>query len=107
MNASDLRERIAIERMARIDDGSGGYTEQWATVASVAAQVLPTGGREVLTGGSMAGIQGWKVTIRHRPDLSPADRIRWRDKLLNVKSAADPDGKRAWTVAFAESGVAA
>lgn len=106
IGAGDLRERVALQVLSMADDGHGGQIEEWLPVMPLWARVLPTGGREVLEGGALVGISAWRVTIRHRPRLGVQHRFVWRGMELNIRSIADPDGKRQWLTAYCEAGVA-
>lgn len=108
LSAGRLRERVTFKTPGSTPDGSGGWTgdpSNYATNPTVWAEVLPTGGREAVIAGMQAGIQAWKVTVRYRSDVESGHLISWRDKTLNIRSAADPDGMRDSLVIFADSGV--
>lgn len=106
LQAGRLRERVTIEAGAHTDDTTGGFDDAWTTLAEVWAEVRPTGGRERLEAGSMRGTQGWRVTIRHRTDVTVLHRLDWRGTKMDIQSVADPDGRREQLVLFCESGVA-
>ena len=109
-DAGALNERITIERNNQTPDGAGGFTTAWGALGGAVdgkrwAQVLPTGGRETLLNEALQGVQGFKVTIRYDRTIRADDRIDWRGTLMNIRSAADPDGRKVWTVIFADAGV--
>jgi SPP1 family predicted phage head-tail adaptor len=110
MQAGDLRERATLQRLADADDGRGGQADAWDHVTDLWASILPTNGRESLEAGALTGVQGWRVTLRYRADLDSEagvrHRLAWNGRLLNIRSIADPDGRRQKLVAFCESGVA-
>jgi len=45
-----LRRKISIRRKARVADGQGGWTENWATVATERGRIRPATGREQVAG---------------------------------------------------------
>lgn len=104
IRAGDLSDRVKIERVTMSSDGAGGFTRSWATLATVWASVLPTGGKETLTDVALQGVQGYRVTVRHGLGIQPEDRLTWGSTVMNIRSAADPDGRKTWTVAFADAG---
>lgn len=109
VSIGSMGERIAIERLVMVDDERGGQVEDWQPAGTVWAEVRPTGGRESIEAGALQGVQGWRVTIRHRADLAGQSlflRFLWRGRTMNVKSIEDADGSGRYLVAFAESGVA-
>lgn len=106
MMRGKMRERIAIQAAAHTDDSNAGQLDAWTTIATVYAEVLPTGGDKSLEGGVVVmGQQGWKVRFRYRPGLDITNRFLWGDKPLAIRSIADPDGSKFDLLAFCESGV--
>jgi len=107
LDAGSLNRRVTIEAEQRVANGQGGWITSWEPVATVWAEMIPLRGDEALQANIVRSVQLWKVTIRHRPSVTTAHRLRYRDLTLNIRSAADPDGLRERTVMTAESGVAA
>ena len=104
--AGTLRERVEWQRAAQSADGQGGFARAWTTAMTLNAEVVPVTGRETLIGGALQGVEMWDVVVRYRPAIGVADRLLWRGRTLNIRSAADPDGRRRVTQIAAESGVA-
>ncbi len=103
--AGQFRERITLQRAVSVPDGIGGFTRSWTKLATVWARVVPTLGKEVLLSNGLQGVQAYQVTIRFFADLRPDDRLIWGAKTMNIRSAADPEGRRVETVIFADAGV--
>lgn len=110
--ASRLKDRITIRRAALAKNAStGGQTRSWSTLAeNVAAEVVNQGGREALVANSLQGVSSYRIVIRHRSDLRPADQILFRpygadeDIELNIRSLGDdPFLGRAATQIFADT----
>lgn len=91
-----LRERVTVERMTRTPDGFGGATVSWIEVATCRAEVISFKGREHARDGRAETRAPYRVVTRYREDVTSAMRIRWRDRLLDIQSAIDPDGERRW-----------
>lgn len=89
-----MDQRIELQRLSRIPDGGGGYSEEWATYAEVWAEVRPLSGRERYQAQQVEASANYRIRIYNRDDISPADRILWRGKLLNIRFIADA-GSRA------------
>lgn len=94
MRAGELRHRVRIERLKRIPDGGGGWDEDWVTHAEVWAKVETLSGREYWQAQQVQSEATMRLTMRHRADLLPADRIVYDGQTLNIQHIADPDGRR-------------
>lgn len=111
--ATDLRIaalncRIHIEQPVRVPDGRGGQVKSWEPAASDPnpwAQMIPLRGDEALNQALVEARQLWKVTTRWRDDVTPDNRLVWDGRVLNIRTAEDPDRRRKWLVMTAESGV--
>ena len=103
IGAGDLRDRIEIQRATDVPDGAGGATRTWATFVTVWAKATPTGGKEGLIAGTLQQVQGWRVQMRFRADVTAAERFVLGGRPLNILSIEDPDRRRKWLVAFCEA----
>lgn len=92
--AGQLRHRVMVQEVTRTPDDSGGFTESWATAATVWAHVRASAGRESVERGALAVTQRWVVTMRHRA-LSPADRLLWGARVLEIETI-EPDAVEQW-----------
>lgn len=102
----DLRERIEIQSLDSVGDGAGGYVRSWSTRATVWAQVLPSRpGAEAAIADAVQGVQGYRIKVAFRRDVTMEDRIVWRGAILNVIGAADEAGRRKYTIIHTDSGV--
>jgi SPP1 family predicted phage head-tail adaptor len=88
-----LRERLTLETPVRSDDGGGGATVTWATVADVWGAVRPITGDERLHADAVTGRVTHQVWIRHRADVVPAMRFRTGARILDIVAVLDP-GRR-------------
>lgn len=104
-SAGGLRERITIEAKTLVTDAGGGGAATWSTVATVSAQVTPVKGREGEDAGRLAAMQTFLVVIRYRNDVGPLNRIQWRGRTLNIRSAEDREERRQWLTMECEEGV--
>ena len=91
--ASQLNQRIRIERPSRADDGYGGTSVTWVELASVFAEVKPVFGavheREV--GAQRVSNAGYRILIRARTDVTAAMRIIWKGHVLLIHSLHEGD----------------
>lgn len=107
LNAGELRERVELQKVESVADGAGGSTRQWVTVKRLSARVLPLNGSEQVVTDGLQPVQGFEIIARHQPAVGIDNRLVWRGQALNIRSAVDPTGKRAWTRIIAEAGVIA
>ena len=86
--ASQLRERVRIERPVTTDDEYGGKTVIWEELATVFAQVNPVYAAitERVIGEQREANAGYRVLIRQRTDLTAAMRIVWKSHTLFIHS---------------------
>ena len=100
-----LRSRVTIRRLTIGDDGHGGPTRTWNTLATVAAEVISQNGREAVIAGALQGVSAYRVTIRWRADPPrAADQLRLDDGTdLNIRTCDDTDRRREQLVIFADT----
>lgn len=105
IRAGDLREDVTIQAVTLSSDGAGGSTKAWNdTGRPASAKIEPLNGGEAFRQGMLNATQLYRVTIRWRGDISPANRLMWNGQALNIRTCADPDGRRAALVMTVESG---
>ena len=98
IDIGDLRHRLELIGVGRIDDGFGGFTRADAVQGVVWAAIRPAKVSEIDAAGRLEMQISHVITIRFRPDLLPAQgmRVRWQDAAGRtregyVETAADPD----------------
>lgn len=101
MGAGQYNRKVVIESSTDVANGSGGYTQTWATTATVFANATPIGGTEGIIAGTLQGSQSWRIRMRYR-SLSVKQRLQMDGKQLNIVSVEDPTGQRREIVVFAE-----
>lgn len=87
-----LPETAQVQRATRIDDGMGGFTETWMTVATVACRVGP---RDITPTEQIVGerIQDrvlWTLTLPAGTSVLAADRIMVGSRTFEVVSVLAP-----------------
>lgn len=93
-SASTLRHRVVLQQPVRSDDGGGGATQTWETVAELWAAVLSIGGEERLSADALTGRVTHAVWIRHRPGVTPAMRFQHAGRTLDIRAVIDTGGLR-------------
>ena len=107
-----LKERITVEAKNLVDNGKGGRRRpegepEWkpALPKPIAAEIIPLRGDEALSNAVTRSVQLYRVTVRNRDGITPANRIRWGSIVMNIKSVARSIDRRS-IVMTCESGVA-
>jgi SPP1 family predicted phage head-tail adaptor len=91
LRIGNLRHRITIQQIARIDDGAGGYTETWASAGTVYADVYPLKGQERYDAQQIQANLSHRVTIRYRADVNPSMRLSYGTRTLVIEAVIDPE----------------
>lgn len=105
LDAGRLNRRIQIQMPVRAPNGQGGFTKSWSTPRTLHAEMIPLRGQEALQHNLLHSRQLWRVTIRHRPDVSVECRATFKGEAMNITACEDPDGKREQLVMTCETGV--
>lgn len=84
-----MRHHLTLEAVARSPDGGGGVTESWTSVADVWAAVIPVTGGESVVGEGVSGRITHVVFMRWRADVTPAMRLRFGTRLLDITAVID------------------
>jgi SPP1 family predicted phage head-tail adaptor len=82
----ELDQRVTIQRELRVDDGMGGSTLTWETVATVWAHVRPMSGRELERAQKVGAETMYLVVIHNRSDVDESCTLLWRGKRLNIRT---------------------
>lgn len=122
-NAGMLRERVLCQRKAEALDGLGNPVpggSDWKTQFETRAGFIPKNGGEAVLAGRLAGRQTYIALLRSSErsrSITPEWRIvdaragfkadgKTPVRSFNVRSLADPDGRRQWLELLVEEGVA-
>jgi SPP1 family predicted phage head-tail adaptor len=97
-----LRHRLTLEKPTPIPDGAGGFTIEWASAGTFAADVTPLRGDERRIGEGLSEVATHRIVLRHRDDVEGGDRMRLGERLFRVKSVTDPDEDGRYLVCLAE-----
>lgn len=101
-----LRDRVALKRKEMSPEAEGGHTVVYVPTATVWARVHSLKGRETREAGGRHARVSHSVVMRFRTDVKAGDRIVYRGRPLEVLSADDLNGRRAYlSCACAETSV--
>jgi head-tail adaptor len=98
MDASDLREWIALFLMDTTPDLQGGERASIPAglVADIPAAVRTPTPRVVFGADQRADRVQYVVTIRYEPGVTTAYRVMWRDQLLDITGVKNLDERDTW-----------
>ncbi len=86
-----LRHRIGVYAPSEVRDDVGGTITSWSFQRAVWAMVEPRTISEAVENGRLRVVQSYRITIRHRSDLSHRARVVWQGRTLRVVAVSDPD----------------
>ncbi|HVY13511.1 MAG TPA: phage head closure protein [Alphaproteobacteria bacterium] len=102
----EFRERVSLQQEARTPDTGGGAALSWEEVAQVWAAVEPLSGREDVQAEGVSGRAVYRLRFRCGVEVTPAMRVVWRGKILNIRSLRNVDARDRLMEVTAEEGVA-
>lgn len=85
MESGDLNQRIVIQRKTQTRLPSGGFTEAWASFATVWAKVRPMSGRERYQADQVEAPANYRFTVQRRTDYDESMRIVWGGGTFNIR----------------------
>lgn len=86
-----MKHRIALQAVSQASDSQGGYTETWATYATVWAYVRPVKGYERFQADQLQTPVTHKVTLRYRSDVTTAHQFIYDSRTFVIKEALNID----------------
>lgn len=86
-----MDKRVAIQSRSLASDGQGGFTETWATDATVWAYVRPYRGRERPQAGQTQTPVTHKITTRYRAGVTTKQRLLLDSRAFDVEEVINPD----------------
>lgn len=101
-----LRQRVTIQTLTKTADGIGGWTQSWATLATVWADLFPLSGREIYSQGQVQSPVTHKCVIRYRDDVTTKHRVSYNGNPYNIRAVLNLNERSEWLELHLESGVA-
>ena len=91
-----LTDRVQLRRKEMTGEAEGGFTTLYVPMASVWARVRALSGHRSAEADGRTVEISHSVVLRFRADIGPGDRIVYRGRNLDVVSAGDLNGRRAY-----------
>jgi head-tail adaptor len=98
MDASELRDWIALFLMNAADDGQGGLVETIppGLVYDRPARVETLQPGQITAADQLADRVRYRITIRYDVGITTTYRVYWNDGYLSIVSATNPDQLGQW-----------
>ncbi len=90
----DLNRRLTLQAPVESADGAGGVTRSFADVATLWAQVTPTGARADTAAGSLGALLRYRIVIRARADVTTRHQFVEGDRVYRVVAVRDSADRR-------------
>lgn len=101
MESGKLRHRISIGAPATGQDQYGEPVEGWTPVAEAWAEREDLSGRELFVAQQVAAEITTRFKLRHIAGLTAKQRLLLDGEAYDIKSVADPDGRRRTLIILA------
>lgn len=111
ITASDLRDRVSLEKQEEVDDGYGGVTDQWVVQFERDACILLSKGGETVIASRLQSIQPALIIVRFDAETATIT-ADWRlietrsGTMYNIRTSADMERRGRFITMLCESGVA-
>jgi len=109
ITASDLRDRVSLERQEEVDDGYGGVVGQWVTQFERNACILLSKGGETVIAARLQSIQPALIIVRHDAETATIT-AAWRlietrsGTIYNIRTSADMERRGRFITMLCEAG---
>lgn len=103
-----LREPVTFQRKARVSNGSGGFTETWATLsgAPTMGHVKAMSGSERFASDRVEATSRFRLTVRYFSDVTEEDRVVIRNRYHNIRFLNNLELRDRWLVIDIDGGTA-
>ncbi len=106
----ELNRRLVLERAVQVADGAGGFSESWAVLGVVWAEVVAGSGRDVAGEEVTVSSVPYRITVRGAPvgaaSRPKADqRLRDGTRLFKIIAVTERDAGGAFLTCFAREEV--
>ena len=91
-----LTDRIELRKRGLVEGAAGGHEAFYVPLGSVWARVRALSGRRDVAADGRGVEVSHAVVLRFRGDIEPGDRMVYRGRNLEVVSAGDLNGRRAY-----------
>lgn len=90
-NIGRLRYKVDLQKATDTADGGGGRSQAYSTIAQIFADIRPQSGAEQYRQGKVQDRTTHNIFIRHRTDISTDYRIKYENRLFNIRQIINVD----------------
>lgn len=106
MNAPLLNRKLLLEHAVQTPDGAGGFSESWASLGTLWAEVVAGTGSEKAGEFITVSSVPYRITVRAAPVGAPSrpkpdQRFREGTKLFRIKAVSERDPQARFLTCFA------
>jgi head-tail adaptor len=107
-----LNRQMSLEGVVRVADGSGGFSESWATLGTLWAEVVPGSGRDVAGEETFLATVPYRITVRGARQGAPSrpkpdQRFRDGARVFVILAVTERDAEGHYLMCFAREEVPA
>ncbi len=107
MSAPRLNRRLVLERMDRVPDGAGGFSDIWMPLGTLWAEVRPRSGRDRAGEAALVSVVPVQVIVRAAPigsSMRPeaGQRLREGARVFVIEAVAEQDLEARYLTCFAK-----
>ncbi len=111
MKRVHLSRKLILEAPDRVADGAGGYSESWAAIGTLWAEVTTRSGREATGAGTNLTQTSYRIVVRAAPVGTAArplagQRLRDGDRLFAIEAVTERDVHGRFLTCHAQEEVA-
>jgi head-tail adaptor len=102
MTTGELTRKVALQTAQRLPDGGGGFETTWQDVTELYARIDRAETEEIPERGGRVTRRRCRLTVLHRADIAPGQRLLEGLTAYNILSLRDIDGRRVYLEIIAE-----
>lgn len=91
MNIGSLNKRIELQKVTKVSDGMGGFTNTYTTECTIFASIWPVSAKEQIQAKQMSMTATHRIRIRYRRVMKPDWRIKCADRYFSIVSIINPN----------------
>ncbi|WP_420959902.1 phage head closure protein [Brucella sp. IR073] len=91
IDAGRFSSELALERLAPVPDGIGGYTEDWQEIATLWGRIEPVSDTARTFGQQPLEEITHRITLRFRDDIASGMRLRKGQRVFTILTVHDPN----------------
>lgn len=90
IDPGQMDKRVELQSRSAAVDSFGGQSTTWTTALTVWARIEPLSGRALEAARQLHAEVTHRVTIRYRPGITAAMRVKYGSRLLDVGYVLNP-----------------